>query len=211
MTNLKFRDSLVEDTFIADNDYIYASLTPGKIRFCTDSENYPVILQGSSTATNKITISYAYYHNQFNSRVLTAKKIKEVMDSSRYPIMIKLREKTYFIGKGYMGYKNNLFDRSEPEPLFVACINGKNKYTNDLKQVKFFVNRKVFNEDYKPMHPVVKDFINYHVGDVIITDEMEKYIGETIKLPVGGDLATQKKYRDAVVMECLDDLMYGKI
>lgn len=207
MTNFEFADALTIDTFPTHNDYYYGSLIESEMKFFKDSENLPYIIKALGGKSSKLTIVYSEYLGQFRGRALTTKKIKEIMNTSRYPLAIKLKDNYYNIGKGFLSRKNRLGRIIDSELLFVACVDDRKSIHNDMSEVKFFISRKVYLEENKPILPAIKDFMNAHTGDVIITNDIRRYVGDTIKTPVGGTLAQQKKYKEAVVLECLGDVL----
>lgn len=207
MTNFEFADCLRDDPFVDENEYKYSNVWTGETKFCSNSENYPFIFKGQPQRTDPFSMIYCQSLDQLGSRLLTVKKIKEVMNSSRYPIIFRIKGIHYYIGKGYLSTLHSL--AAEPRILFIACINGSTTPTN-LSQVKFFVNRIIFNDDtYKPILPAVKDFMNNHIGDVILTNDISKYVGEKINIPDGLTIAQREKYTKHIVVECLADTFKG--
>lgn len=207
MTNFEFADSLREDLFVDKNEYHYGNTWVGETKFCSNSENYPFIFKGQPLRGNPFSMIYCQSLSQLGGRLLTVKKIKEVMNSSRYPIIFKIKGIHYYIGKGYLSILHSL--SAEPRILFIACINGNTNPT-DLSQVKFFVDRSVFkNETYKPILPAIKDFMNNHIGDVILTNDISQYVGESIKIPTGLSILEMERYTKDVIVECLVDTLNG--
>lgn len=205
MTNFEFGDRLEIDPFPTYNDYIYYDLAADDTRFYTDSENLPYIVKGFTDAHKALNkMVYSKYQTQFRGKILTTKKIKEVMNSARYPIRVVLKGFSYFMGKGFLA--RHLIE-NKYEYLFVACVNGAKSVYKDISEVKFFISRNIYLEENKPILPAVKDFMNAHRGDIVITNNIHSYVGEVIKIPPGGTLDQQKKYKKAVVIECLKDVL----
>lgn len=204
MTNFEFADCLSIDPFSDNNEYNYGVTWLGNTKFCKDSENLPYIFKGQIVQSSPFNMTYCQSTNQLKGRLLTVKKIKEVMNTSRYPLLFRIKDVWYYIGKGYISRVTNL--NSEPTILFVATIKGGTN-PRDLSEVKFFVNRAVFTvEAFKPVVPVVKDFMNNHTGDVILTNNINKYIGESIQVPQNLSLSQLENYTKGVVSECIADI-----
>lgn len=209
MTNFDFADELTVDPFTNSyNSYMYVDHRQSSLRFCADSENIPYIIKGFNpqgvAKDPKNTIYLCDSKTQFKGRLLNTKKIKDVMNSSRGAILVSFKDTWYYMGKGYLSLA---IGNKEPKMLFVACYNGKKSRLTSLEDIKFFVCRDIFNEEHKVIQPAIKDFINNHVGDVVITNDIGNYVGESIKIPAGSSIAAVKEYTTAVVMECISDVI----
>lgn len=207
MTHLNFADCLTTDPFTNNNHYHYSGIRNALPLVTKDSENVPFILksQGVGSARGIFKMIYCDYSTQLRSRLLNTKKIKDIMDSSKYPLLFRFKDKWYYIGKGFLAVHTG--SGNDPKILFVACYNGKKPNVTSIEEIKFFVCRDIFNEEHKPLQPAVKDFINNHVGDVVVTNDVTNYVGEWIRMPSGLTLAEDKAYKASVVIECLTDVL----
>lgn len=202
MTTLEFRDELVENTFTYTNSYIYAPKRSTGHCFAQGEDNYPFVMKGGTSDTFELEFSaYAY---QLRNRLLNTKKIKEVMNSSRVPLIFIIKNVAYLIGKGFL----STYDPRNPENnklLFLACVDGR-KVIREISQVKFYVSKEVYNEQYKPMHPAIKDIISQHPGDVMMVKNILDYVGLKLVQPRGGSISELERYKEAVVRSSLEEL-----
>lgn len=180
MKTLEFADRLVEGAFVSNNNYVYNELQTTEYKFFPDSNYRPYILRATGLeGLDGISIKYAAYPYQFGSRVLNTKQIKEVMDSARVPITISTKSGRLLAGKGFLA-------RSTTQLLFVACTKGSALVTQ-MSDITFVINRVLWEDENKSIATSIKDFIKDHPGDIIMTYNMEKYIGSIIRLPGNTD------------------------
>lgn len=192
MTTLNFKDELTEDPFSISNGFYYSELQSFGLYFQEDSKNYPYILKGE--ISDKVDLQYSDNPNQLRRRLLNTKKIKEVMDSARVPIRVILKGKWYYLGKGFLASS-----RAETkELLFIACVDANKQYLT-MEDVNFFVSKKIYEDEHKPLQPAIKDLIGAHPGDVTVCNNILDYVGERITMPQGGTIASRKRYQDALV------------
>lgn len=203
MTDLNFYDSLVSNRFSSHNTYRYANITDTNLRFFKGSPNYPYIMY-SGWHDDDTILSFSNFLPQLRNRLLNISKIKEIMNTAHMPLIISIRNKLYLIGKGFMAHavnKDEIVDSLKL--LFVATATSIR--IRDIAEVKFFVSRDIYKEDYKSVAPAIKDLIASHPGDVILTNNIEQRIGDKIPFPTGGTLEKRQKYKRAVMVECIDD------
>lgn len=199
MTGLNFGDALVENAFSNNNEYNYYVLQPFGLYFDTNSENYPYILRGGLSDT--VELGYANAENQLRGRLLNTKKIKEIMDTSKLPIIIRMKDRLYLIGKGFLSTFDSI--RKDGTLLFVACVDNR-KQSVSMEDIRFFVSKKVYAEEHKPFHSAIKDFTSTHPGDVVFCNNILNYISEKITMPRGGSVSRRLAHRDAVVKAAIE-------
>lgn len=199
MTTLEFKDRLTEHPFSYSNDFYYfdESYRSSGLYFDRTSANYPYILKGGKSDTTEL--QYCFYTPQLRGRILTIKRIKEVMDSARIPLLFSIKAKWYLLGKGFMAHHS---PDGENKILFIACVDGM-KTISSIDQVKFYVSKDIYKDCYKSIQPAIKDLIANHTGDVIICNNILDYIGEKISLPLGVSLSSMNRYKEAVVRTSL--------
>lgn len=206
MTHLGFEDELIQNRFTNTNSYIYASVVETNLRFYEDTQNFPFIMR-SPWQTDRTVLKYSPYTNQLRGRLLNTAKIEEVMDTSPMPLMFQIRGKWYMIGKGFLAHVTNMSNFIESvKLLFVACINGSQRSLRlEIADVRFFISREIYNEEYKAILPAVKNIMLAHTGDVILTSNLNDRVGDKISFPPGGSLGARQAYKRAVMIECLKD------
>lgn len=202
MTNLQFKDALTENTFSYSNSFMYqtSDYESFGMFFAKDSDNYPYILKGG--VSDEENLEYCAWSYQLQGRMLTSKKVKEVMNSARMPLYFKIRGNEYLIGKGFL----STYSLAGHKLLFIACINGK-KAVSGMDQVRFYVSKDVYQPDYKMMQPIIKEITAAHPGDVMLVKDIREHIGEKIRLPKGGSLSSLREYKDAVVRTAFSQVL----
>lgn len=204
MTNFDFYDGLRLHPFANNTNYIYNGITETSLRFFKDCPNYPFIMI-SPYQRDPTVLQYSPHTYQLRGRLLNTARIKEVMDSAPVPITFKIRDKYYLIGKGFLAHITSLTEFTENfNMLFVACIH-MSKPTDSIADVRFFVNRDIYKEEYKTLLPAVKDIFVGHTGDVIMTNNIAARIGDKIPFPRGGTIANRLAYKKAVMLEAMGD------
>jgi hypothetical protein len=204
MTNFEFYDGLRNHPFTSNNGYSYNGLTESSLRFFKDCPNYPFIMQ-NPYQRDPTVLTYSPYTYQLRGRLLNTARIKEVMDTAPIPLTFKIRDKFYLIGKGFLAHVANVNDIGENfNMLFVACIE-QGRVIEKMEDVRFFVNRDIYKEDFKTVHPAVKDIFLGHPGDVIMTNNIAARIGDKIPFPRGGTIAQRQNYKKAVMLEAMGD------
>lgn len=204
MTNFEFQSGLVTHPFVNNNNYIFSGVTETSLRFFKDCPNYPFIMT-SHFQNDPTVMVYSPYTYQLRGRLLNTARIKEVMDTAAMPLTFKIREKYYMIGKGFLAHITNLTEFGENfNMLFVACID-QSKPVESIEDVKFFVSREIYREEYKTIMPAVKDIMVAHTGDVILTSNIGKRVGDKIPFPRGGTVADRLRYKKAVMLEAMGD------
>lgn len=207
MTHLDFADRLVHNTFSNNNTYTYVNVRNTDIRFFNDCRIFPFIMKSGYNA-DQTTLMYSNHSYQLRNRLLNTAKIKEVMDSSHLPLMFSIKGKWYMIGKGFLAHITNTNNYGESlNLLFVACIDSS-KITRTISEVKFYVSRDIYKDDYKAILPAVKDIMVPHTGDVILSSNLNNIIGDKIPFPTGGTLEERKDYKREIVIECIREYFY---
>lgn len=204
MTNFDFYDSLRIHPFTNNNNYTYSGLTNTNLRFFKDCPNYPFIMT-SPHQNDPTVLRYSHYTYQLRGRLLNTARLKEVMDSCPIPLSFKIRERWYLVGKGFLAHMNSTtgFDENL-NMLFVACVE-MSKPVESIEDVRFYVSRDIYKEDYKTILPAIKDFMVGHNGDVILTSNIAKRIGDKIPFPRGGTIADRQRYKKAVMLEAMGE------
>lgn len=204
MTNLSFYDTLRDHPFVSNNNYAYVNIQDSNLRFFKDCQNYPYIMT-SPWQQDPTVLRYPHNAFQLRGRLLNTVRIKEVMDSAGMPLMFKIREKHYLIGKGFLAHVTNQNEFTDSlNMLFVACMD-MSKPVEGIEDIRFFVSRDIYKEDYKAVSVAIKDIMLAHPGDVVLTSNIGLRIGDKIPFPRGGTIASRQKYKESVMLECLQD------
>lgn len=212
MISLEFRDNLVNNRFSYYNEYYYNDMESLNIYYTSEDPEIPFILTGNGTSiTNKnlhkiedglFEMYYSDYHRQLNGRVLSSAKMKEVIDGARCPIKFRIGSHYYLLGKGFIAH---LVDDGNINVLFMATIANGTKPTS-LLDVKYYISRDIYLETHKKLHPVLKDFLSIHRGDVFITGDIDRFVGHKIPIPLFKSLSERKRYNDQLIDFCVNKL-----
>src|SRR5262245_31679680 len=103
MTTLEFDDKLTENPFKDSNRYNYYEIRNSGMYFDPKGDNYPFIMTSQKHGKDATQLNYSM-SSQFNGRLLTMPKIKEVINSAPLPLYFNIKDKTYLIGKGFLAH-----------------------------------------------------------------------------------------------------------
>lgn len=190
MKTLLFNDRLIINPFRSNNGYIYQSITGTGVETTFLNKEIPYIakVQRGGEIVYCDTV-------QFNGRAVNTARIKEILDTSHYPLKISLEGRNYLIGKGFLA---SISKEGDIELLYIACIQS-NLSIKDISQVKFYVSRKVYHEIHKKISPAIRDIILEHTGNVLITSDIRSCISEKIDIPEFKTIKEKKEAEEAVI------------
>lgn len=197
MKTLDFSDGLVENVFTFGNTYAYGEKRSYGLYFSKDSQNYPFVLKGG--VSNDFELEYSWNTHQLRGRLLSTKKLKEVMNTAKIPLYFVIKNVAYLIGKGFLSTYDVCGNH---QPLFIACVDGT-KTISSIEQVKFYVSKMVYEDRYKAVQPAIKDLVVEHSGDVVMCKNILDYMGERLSFPRRCSLSELNNYKQAVVRTCL--------
>lgn len=206
MTDLNFAPGLRENQFAYDNDY-YVEPSNGTGLFFSE-EAFPYVMRGGKNQ-DESELRICTTAVQFRNRALSVAKLKELLNICSIPILVDVRKRSYLIGKGFISeYKYTYPSTYTYRLLFVAC--SSSKVVTDMKDIKFFIDRKLYSEENKAFHGIIKEILQPFVGDVIICNDVLSYIGTKINIPQGGSIATSKLYTDSLVRATFTEIIKKK-
>jgi hypothetical protein len=194
MITMEFRAVLQNSTFTYGNDFSYNDPTESTLFFpnAKDPKAELPFIMGSGKHGEVLV--YADANQQFRNRVLNTAKIKEIMDGAHMPMKLKIGERYYLVGKGFLATYPNL----EPmELLFVATSQGK---ITSLREVKYYVARSLKLPEHKKVEPIIRDFMKIHQGDLILTNDIKAYICPKIPIPRLATVAERLRFIDDLLV-----------
>lgn len=198
MQTLDFRDGLVNSLFSFNNNYEYGDrqLLGFRINKEWDQELYITrAMMGTTRVHPEDHLTYSTYENQLLGRVITAIKLREILDSARMPIIIKNSEGAkYLIGKGFLARYHN---KRRIKILLAACVFKGVRVTN-ISQVKYYVGRDLYMDEHKKVAAAVSDMLDEHKGDVVITNDIMTYVGKPVPIIAVGSLREKKEMLDRI-------------
>lgn len=203
MMTLDFKNSLINNRFTYNNDYIYSDLDGLNIYYKESEEEIPFIMTAKNDVRGSNPVlfhngemQHSTYSRQLGGRTLTTNRIKEILDGSKIPLLFKIGNHRYLIGKGFLAWYQ---PDGTHEVLFIAVSKRDVSYMGD---VKFYVSRTIYNIRHKKLHPVIKDFMTIHTGDTILTNNIKKYIGSKIEMPTFKTVGSRLKYQKSLIQFC---------
>lgn len=208
MKTLDFQDALITNTFSRSNSYAYTPYSYSGIYFNKNQSEVPFITRAHVANVSMgdfwhdEEILYAKSLNQFNGRLVSTAKLKEILDTSRVPLKLKIGDYYYLVGKGFLAYIDS---NDNIELLFLACVPTSKKIV-DISQVKFYISRNVYSEVHKKVSPAIRDIVMEHTGDVVITSNIDNHIGLRLVLPDFKTLKEKREYTAEVVNFLIEKL-----
>lgn len=207
MITLHFRDSLINNKFNYQNEYYYGGLESLNIHYTKEDIEIPYILIAKDALKKAYhpdgELMFSTMERQLNGRSLTTNRLKEVLDSSRVPLIFKIGGIRYLIGKGFLAEYNS---KESISVLFLATVEQGKEITS-ISQVKYYISRNVYLARNKKIQPVIKDFMTLHTtGDILITSNVEKYVGHHVKFPSFKSITERKKYTSSIIDQCIDEI-----
>lgn len=203
MTNMSIRSQLEVNTFTHGNKY---HLQGGKILdfvFTKHTPILPVILGRSFVAARRYSIEYSTYSYQFKGRIISTAKLVEIMDSCPHPILVKMiGDNYYLVGKGFLARSDS--EGNFIELLYVAFVPYDN--TNQsyiLDKVKIYICRSIYKEENNRILPAMKQVMDNFKGEMMLTNDIEQYMGSKIKIPSLRTLDAVNHYKRQLIGFCL--------
>jgi len=202
MITLGFEISLAKNPFGNNNVYVSYGPTPCGIFCDKHSKNYLYILRGEyphAQSSSKVQeLYYSSYRFQLGGRFLSTARVKEVLDSSRFPMIIPLKGICFLMGKGFMALLGPGGKISRI--LFAACTEGDGECT--IEDVKFFVDGEVlYTDNFRPVRTALKDIVKFHPGDITVTRDVGKYVGDRIITPQFTNLRDLDTYKAMLIQK----------
>jgi len=197
----------VNNRFSRYNDYVYSDLISTNIHYKNSEEEVPFIMRATIGAGivkfHDGEIKYSSNERQLRNRVLTTNRVKEILDSAKVPLIVRIGALRYLIGKGFIAMLRN---DGTIDVLFIAVARKNAVYIED---VKYYVSRSIYLPAHKKIQLVIKDLISLHRGDVLITNNIEKYVGSKIKLPVGKTIREEIQIKASLIGRCIEEYVKG--
>lgn len=199
MTDFNFRDGLMESTFSRGNLFALHNLSSSNI-FCANEKYYPFIMKGTevSDRTDADYIERAA-DVQFGGRVLNRERILEVMNSSKVLLSISVNSILYAIGKGFIG----LYEGTKVIPLLVYTIPGADYIDNDFRDLTILVDNR-YSLQPSVIKAIIQNCIKESKGDVIVTNDICKFLTGKIKLPRFRNITQRKEFIQNKIAEYVE-------
>ncbi len=202
MLTLEYKAGLTENPFAGGNNFLYGSMCRTGIFYTDKEDEWPYMLIGVGKTTHPDGEILYSEDVQFNNRHLTPAKVKEILDSAKAPVKIfSTSGITYLIGKGFLGY----FQEQDIKMLLLAVCDRTKKVTS-MDQVKLIVSKEAHLPEHKRVSAIVRDITSIHIGDVLMTNSIEKYVGHKIAFPIFKTISEKKEFEEKVIKHCISTL-----
>lgn len=205
MRDLQFSNSLTSHRFARDyfNNYQFHGFIATPIIITPETaKNIPFIYYGHSVHRrddHKIKYSNSA---QFNNMRVTKEKALEILETSPVPLKINYNGTLYLMGKAFIAEFN---ERGEVVPLMVGTVDRKDDVAQFSKRdITFYVAAHTQNnKEKRNIQVLISIYLQDHIGDIIVTPDIYKHIGERIRLPHFNTLSEKKAYIDDMIRFCL--------
>lgn len=201
MISFNFLDRLTINTFSRENNnYSYNAKILSDIT--VNSEKLVPLLFHSNNKfiCNRENIEISNWE-QFSGKTINKLKAKEICDSSKCPLRIKIKSKYYYLGKGFIATEK---DYTIDTVLMLLTIPHIEYDNNLLSDINLIVN-PAYEAESQVIKSIVKEYISENTGDIIVTQKIEKYINEIIVLPEFTTINGKKEYVDNLVSDIIED------
>lgn len=198
MFTYQFADELTVSPFSFSNLYNYGPMEATDIAFSNWSKEVAFIFK---EPTQKHRSGFLMYANtsQFRRRTITKERALHIINTARVLLKITYQREMYLMGKGFIG----LFDERSRKVhmLFIATIpNHDNWVDTDLK---FYESKLLRTRDYRHIQVLAETLIGDHKGDIILTDDISKLVGDRLTIPAFETLSARNTYVRDLVSFCL--------
>lgn len=201
MKTLNFGDALVENRYTWHNEFFYSTPSSTNLWFSDNSNYRPFILRGGLSDTRNL--QFSTHGSQLRSRKLTGPKIEEILDLPRLPLFFRVDGYPYLMGKGWLS--EHVTSTGFIKLLFVGCTKGSGEVTT-MEDITLLFSKELFtNELYKPFQAIAKRLLASHPGDIMVTRNLNEFVGEKINIPIISNLKVLKQVKEKIVMEVLKD------
>lgn len=169
-----FREVLIEFPFARRSALNLNGLEQSEHFVFAENKEVPAIARLNTRITSTENIPFTE-HPQFQYRLLSKDKMKELLSTAPVLIKIAYLKKEYFIGKGMLFS----FENSIRKLLFLVLVPNKPVF-EDLSEARIIIHRDLLKADNKILYALLSDFILEAEGDVLYTTNLEKYVGQPV-------------------------------
>lgn len=203
--NFAFEQELKNHRFARFNQYSVGRLIETRIHSDLKKDAYIPLI----TYNNPFTIHEDFLmmstQVQLRGRTITKDKACEIMNTAPFLLALTFANRRVLLGKGFMGLIDR--DTNEITPLFVAMV--KNKRNATEHDIILYTSKLLKNPDFRHFEQTLLDFYKEHKGDIVITDNVYKYVGSKIPMPVFKSLAERSTYVSELISTSLSTV-FGK-
>ena len=138
-------------------------------------------------------------NNAFHGRSLNMDKLKEILAYSPVGILVKMFNKYFIVGKGFIAVKDNSssrgFEHDRLEILF-AVTAQVGVQVRDAHDLKIYLDRKLYEPEYKRVMTILKPYMSEHKGDILVTRSINAHLAYTFQMPVFYNARSRAEFSD---------------
>lgn len=196
MLTLEFKDEIEEGTKFYDS---VDRCRPMSLKFLEPDVELPYMITANLFLhkRGKLLVSSGnYYHG----RSVSMSIVKDIFESSPVGILIKMFGQYYVVGKGFIAKKGtpNLIRGWENETLeilfAVTALVGVE--IRDVHDLKIYLNRKLYEPEYKRLMTILKPYMSDHRGDILVTKSINAHLIYTFQLPAFNNARSRVEFAD---------------
>lgn len=209
MKDLLFRDNLVEHKFARSYrnylqyiPYIKSSINVSRL----SKFRVPVIAEGNGYHKREGRIGLVT-HLQFEGMNATKDKMVELLNIARFPVKVNYGEHQYYVGKAFLARIEP--DTEEVKYLLVGTFNNT---LTKVEDVTMWVASEVHTDKAnRPAQVIINLFLADFKGDIIITPDVLKYVGDRIDIPEFSTLDEREEHINKIVDFSLKEFLSAEI
>lgn len=202
MLSLSFDNQLRTHVNRRNNDYRYDLLTETSIIIPPNAKRIPYIFKEPGNVHRELgVLRYSNNRSQLNGTKATKLQLAEVFNSARIPIIVRYTSFILLVGKGFLA---ELSPDGTVSPL--VFVQSPNRDDVELRDLEFIVDRKLYSSEYRYIQSAVGIFIDSHVGEVLITPNIMKYLGEKIKVPRFSRLSERAAFVNNLILQSFNKI-----
>jgi len=207
MLTLEFNNTITAETIYSRNDTYYVH--PGDLRpltgfrFSPSSNQLPYIVS-ANPSLHKKGLLYFSNNTPFGNRGLNMIKLKEILENAPVAIRVKLLSDVYIVGKGFIAkvtqrdnwrdprlLNNQLNDKVE---LMFVVASETGRVVSSPHDLKIYLNREMYEPQYKRVMALLKPYMADHKGDIIVTKSINNYLLYQFQYPSFHSITQRVKF-----------------
>lgn len=205
MFNLEYRHALQDNTFTRYND-IDRDVRMSEILYPPDSKMIPLIYTYMGSMHFRERVLYLPTKSSFNNRKVSKAQMNELFSTALIPALVRYNTSYYIVGKGLLGEyifpagfdANTSFPQvNRPYTIdWLAWVTVPNTPRSDAWNTgsEIIVNRKLYLPVNRLIQSCVGPLIDSAIGDTLITNHIDDFIGKRLKPPAFRTITQQKEW-----------------
>lgn len=202
MLNLSFDNTLRQHQFRRQSSYIYNELIESSIFVARTNRKVPLIFRGPATS-HAVDGNLVYsLSRQFRGYKVTKLQLIEIFNTAPIPIIVPYMTYTLLVGKGFLAR----YDRTNVgnEMTVLVFVQAPNRPVIEVSDLDYIVDRKLYLAENRGIQSAIMPFIDTHTGEVLITPNIQKYLGDKVKLPRFANISQRRTHVDNLLLRAFE-------